>query len=275
MKNFKSKHCLITGGSSGIGLALAKNLAARGAHVWILARRPDVLQKALAEIESQRSNPQQQFGSLQCDLSDRPLLEATLQQHVQEIGVPDLLIHAAGYAHPDTFLNIEPDVFYQQMDVNYFGTVNTIRCILPGMLERDSGHIVNICSAAGFITFYGFTAYSASKYALRGFSDALRSELAFTGVQLSISFPPDTDTPGLEQENRIKPAITHEVSRAAGLALPDTVARSILKGVQRERYLILTGFENNLFFRLSNILGGWLYPVMDRIVAAAAKKTAK
>ncbi len=275
ISQFKDQLVLIAGGSSGIGLALAKDLSGQGAHVWILARRPQTLQLALEQISLARAHSSQRFGTLACDLSDREQLESTLKKFQSEIGTPDLLVNAAGFAHPDVFLNIEPEVFYRQMDVNYFGSVNAIRVFLPAMIERNSGHILNICSVAGFLTFYGYSAYSPSKFALRGFSDALRSELKSTGVKISIAFPPDTDTPGFETENRIKPEITKEVSKAGGLAKPETVAKSILKGIRRNHYLIITGFENNLFFRLNNLLGGRMYPIMDMLVSSAARKTGK
>lgn len=224
MKQFNDKLVLITGGSSGIGLALAKKLSALGAHVWIMARRPDRMEIAMAEIMNEKILPTQSFGSLECDIADQNQLEKVLQYFLDMKGAPDLLINAAGYSYPAVFLDIPPAVMKNQMDVNFFGTVNTIRCLLPGMLARDSGHIVNISSTAGFLSGYGFSAYSATKYAVRGFSDGLRSELAFTGVRISLNFPPDTNTPGFEAENRIKPEITKEASKAGGLAEPETVA---------------------------------------------------
>jgi len=266
---------LITGGSSGIGLALAKKFSSLGAKVWILARRPQQLQAALDEIKEEKINDSQHFGILPCDLADPEQLNKTLVNFQKDAGTPDILINAAGYAYPAEFLDIDPQIFYNQMDVNYFGTVNTIRAFLPEMIKRNTGHIVNLCSVAGFLTFYGFTSYSPTKFALRGFSDALRSELKFTGVKISLSFPPDTDTPGFEIENKTKPPITMEVSKAGGLAKPEEVAESILKGMIKNRYLIITGFENNLFYILNNLLGRLMYPIMDLMVSSAAKKTSK
>jgi len=277
MKNqlFKDQLVLVTGGSTGIGLSLGKKLSGLGANIWILARRQNALDEALRQIQDARLNSSQRFGTISCDIGNREQLESALHHFQMDVGIPDLLINAAGFAHPDVFLNIEPEIFYRQMDVNYFGTVNTIRSLLPAMMKRNSGYIVNICSVAGFLTFYGYTAYSPTKFAVRGFSDALRSELKFTDVNISICFPPDTDTPGFEMENKTKPEITKEVSNVGKLVHPDVVADSIVRGIQKKRYLIITGLSNNLFFRINNLLGGLMNPVLDMLVSSASKNEAK
>ena len=102
------------------------------------------------------------------------------------------------------------------MDLNYFGTVNMVKALLPAMLERGSGHIVNISSVAAFLGVFGYSAYGASKYAVRGFSDVLRAEVKPLGVRVSVVFPPDMDTPGLANENKTKPFETHEIEGKHG-----------------------------------------------------------
>ncbi len=273
MKDFEGKLILITGGSSGIGFALAKKLSALGAHVWILSRSAARLEIAAAEIQQAAAHPGQNSGFLVCDITQVHQVEETLQRFLVEQGVPDLVVNSAGYSYPQTFLNIPPEIFADQMDVNYFGTVNIIRAVLPAMLERGSGHIVNICSTAGLLTFYGFTAYSASKFALRGFTDALRSEIKGTGVDISLCFPPDTDTPGLKTENQVKPEVTRIVSNVGGLASPEQVAESIVKGIRKNQYLILSGIMNKLIYALVGLAGKLVYPVMDSMVASAKKQS--
>lgn len=275
MKDFDGKLILITGGSSGIGFALAKKLSALGAHVWILSRSASRLEIAAAEIRQAAAHPGQNLGFLACDITQVHQVEETLQHFLSEQGVPDLVVNSAGYSYPQTFLNIPPEIFADQMDVNYFGTVNIIRAVLPAMLERGSGHIVNICSTAGLLTFYGFTAYSASKFALRGFTDALRSEIKGTGVEISLCFPPDTDTPGLKTENQVKPEVTRIVSNAGGLASPEQVAESIVKGIRKNQYLILSGIMNKLIYALVGLAGKLVYPVMDSMVASAKRQVQK
>jgi 3-dehydrosphinganine reductase len=155
------------------------------------------------------------------------------------------------------------------------GTVYVTQLALPDMLARGSGHIVNVSSTAGFIGAFGFGAYGPTKFAVRGYSDVLRSEMKYRGIRVSIIFPPDTDTPMMKAENEIKPFETKEISGSAGMLSADAVAEAVLKGISRNQYLILPGFNNRLFFWLNNALGGLVYPVMDFLVAQALQKKNK
>ncbi len=272
MKTFRGKLALITGGSSGIGKALAFELARAGASVWILARHEELLRQALDQIEQARVAPDQSFGCLSSDVSEMEGITKTLQTFVEQHGVPDLLINSAGVTHPGEVDQLPMDIFQWNMQVNYFGTVYVTKALLPGMLQRGSGHIVNISSMAGFLGTYGYTAYGASKYAVRGFSDALRSELKPCGIQVSIVFPSDVDTPQLEYEEKFKPFITRELGGAAGLMSPVAVAELIMKGVQRNRYIITPGTQSTLFYYVVHFTGNLVYPIMDMLVAQAMNK---
>jgi len=275
MKDFKDKLVCITGGSSGMGLALAKQCAGRGSRVFIIARRQETLQHAVKEIMSCEVEKNQSIGSICADVTRIEELKPLLLDLVEREGPPDLLINAAGACHPARFEDMDHTIFRSQMDLNFFGTLHSIQILLPGMCRRGSGHIVNICSTAGFISFYGFSAYSASKYAVRGFSDALRTELKLKGIQLSLVFPPDTDTPGLAQENKIKPAVTRQISAGARLFSPEKIAQAVLHGVERNRYMIIPGFENKLIFTIMNILGSRAHLFTEFLVRDALRKTGK
>jgi 3-dehydrosphinganine reductase len=270
--DFNNKLVLITGGSEGIGLALAKQFFSLGANVWILSRHPEKLEKALDLIGSERVSESQKFGSITADVTNHEQINLELTKFLKEVGTPHYLINCAGYSYPETFLNIPLEVFHRQMDVNYFGTVDCIYSVLPAMRKRGSGYIVNVSSMGGYVSFYGFSAYSASKYAVRGFSDALRSELKLSGIRVSVVFPPDTDTPGLRKENEIKPQITKDVSGTASVASPDHVAKEIIRGIEHNRYMILPGLDNKFLFHLSNLLGSWTYPAIDFLVGRAYNK---
>jgi len=273
MKTFENKLALVTGGSSGIGQGLGKKLAAYGANVWILARRPEQLNTAIKLIEGARRNDQQKFGILQADVSDRDQVTTVLSDFTKNIGTPDLLINSAGIARPGLFQELDLDVFRSIIDINYLGTVYVTKAIISGMISRGSGHIVNISSAAGFIGVYGYTAYGASKYAVRGFSDVLRAEMKPLGIKVSVVFPSDVETPQLEYENQFKPAVTYELSKTTKTTTPEIVAGIILKGVLRDKYVITPGSETTFLYHLSNLLGNLVYPVMDMQVSDAIKKS--
>lgn len=272
MNTYTNKSVLITGGSSGIGQALARQLAAQGASVHILARNEERLQTALASIEAKRVHPEQIFTTIQADISNCESLKPKIDEYIKAFGTPDILINSAGVAYPGEFSETDIDIFHWMMDVNYMGTVNVTKLVLPGMLERGTGQIINFSSMAGFLGVYGYTAYGASKYAVRGFSDALRAELKPKGIIVSIVFPPDTDTPQLAYEDQFKPEITKILSGTASIMSPEEVAAITLQQAARKKYIITPGFESTLFFKLSNFLGQWIYKVMDVQINQAMKK---
>lgn len=276
---WQGKIALITGGSSGIGLAIARYLAENDAHVWLLARGEDWLKPA---FESLNSNGRQHFGMISADVSDWDQASAAMTQVELEIGLPDLVVNSAGAAHPGYFQDLDVEIFHWMMDVNYFGTVNICKAVVPGMIARGSGYILNISSGAAFIGRYGYTAYGASKYAVRGFTDVLRSELKPHGISVSIAFPPDVDTPQLAYEQEYQPPETKALAGIASLISPswedkttlmspDQVAEKIMVQVERGRYMILPGFEMKSLYWLTGIIGTGIYPILDWLIARAQR----
>lgn len=271
LMEFENRVALITGGSSGIGLATARLLAARGAHVWLLARGEARLREALAEVEGERRLQKQRCGFVAADVAQVDQVREAVGRVTEAVGAPDLVINSAGAARPGYFVDLELEIFREMMAVNYFGTLHVVKTVLPGMLARGSGHIVTISSLAGLIGVFGYTAYGASKYAVRGFSDALRAELKPQGIGVSIVYPPDTDTPQLAYENRYKPAETKAISEIGSVISAEKVAQAIIQGVARRRYLILPGLDNVVLYWLISIAGSLAYPVMDWLVARAQR----
>ncbi len=273
MDYYQSKFALITGGSSGIGFALAKVILQKGGNVAILARHSEQLSSAESELAKVKINSNQRIVTLQADVTNKLDLEKKLSEFMKTQAVPDILINSAGVAHPGKFEDLNDDIFHWMMNVNYFGMVNVLKIIVPMMQQRKSGVIVNISSIAGFIGVYGYTAYGASKYAVSGFSDALRAELKPDGIQVSIVFPPDTDTPQLTYESQLKPAVTKKIAGSANLISADEVARQTLKSVARKKYIILPGFEGKMMYFLHHLIGCLIYPVMDGMVKSALKQS--
>jgi 3-dehydrosphinganine reductase len=272
MKEFNKKTALVTGGSSGIGLEVGRALMARGAHVWLLARNESKLEAALEQLDNLKLNDDQHCDYLSVDVTNVEQVQRAVQEIHQQGGPLDLVINSAGVAHPGYVQELDLDIYRWMMDVNYFGTLHVIKAVLPEMIARGDGHLVNISSIAGFLGVFGYTAYGASKFALRGFSDALRAEMKPLGIGVSIVYPPDTDTPQLEYENQFKPQETKALAGGGGLMSAEQVAESIIKGIQHNRYLILPGIESKLLYRLSGVFGGLIYPLMDMLIAQAQKQ---
>jgi 3-dehydrosphinganine reductase len=206
------------------------------------------------------------------DITDLDQVLETVASVEARTGCPDLLINSAGVTQPGYVQDHDLDVFKWMMDVNYFGTVNMIRAVLLGMIDRGSGYIVNISSMAGFIGAFGYAAYGASKYAVRGLSDVLRTELKPHDIGISIVFPPDTDTPQLAYENEFKPFETKYLTGIPNERSPEEVAEAIVRGISRGDYLIFPSFDTRLWFKINNLLGAGVYPIMDILVDNARRK---
>jgi len=266
---FKGKVALITGGSSGIGLATARALVLEGVNVWLLSRKMDKLRASIRRLNCEELLD---CGVVSADVSNVSQVKHAVGQVIRSAGAPDYLINSAGVTRPGYVTELGVDVFHHLMQVNYFGTVHTTKAVMSAMKERGSGHIVNVSSVAGFLGVFGYSAYTASKFAVRGYSDVLRAELKSYGIGVSIVFPPDTDTPQLAEEEQYKPPVTKALVANAHVISPDLVARSIVAGIKKNQYIILPGVEAKLLFWLNGLLGSAVYPIMDFMIRRARRK---
>ncbi len=239
---------------------LAVAFARQQANIAILARREDILNQAVDIICQNCQYSTQQVIPLQADVADLLPYCLFYRQYETTYGTPDILINSAGITYPGKFHTLPYDTIKSLMEVNYLGTAFVTRALINGMLRRGSGHIVNISSVAGFLGTYGYSAYGASKYAIRGFSDALRAEYKMRGIKVSVVFPPDTETPQLEFEKELKPAITRELSDTTGIMKADQVASIILRDMQKGRYTIIPGFNSWFLYQLTHLSGRYFLP---------------
>ncbi len=265
MKNFRKKTVYITGGSSGIGLSTAVMLAERGAHVMIFARGKERLERAMETISGHGAFDDQRFSHMPLDVSDHAVVEAVMAGAMERFGAPDLLVNCAGRAYPRHFEDIPFAQLDETMKINFYGVWNTVAALLPHMREKG-GHIVNVSSIAGFMGVFGYTDYCASKFAVVGFSEALKSEVKRYGISVSVLCPPDTLTPGFEVENTTKPEETRAISANVAPMGPDKVAEALIKGVIKETFLIIPGLDGK-FTHLIKRLFPWLVDfVMSRTI---------
>lgn len=266
------KVALVTGGSSGIGKAIANELSKRGMHVWLVAEREELLESAGSEVETHRQNQDQKIGIISADVSNLEQVQMAVKQVTAESGPVDLLVNSAGITYPGYIQDIDLQIYKRMMDVDYFGTVYMVKAVLPTMIDRGSGYILNISSVAGYLALFGYSAYGASKFAVRGFTDALRQEMKLHGIGVSIIYPSDTKTPQLEYENKFKPAETKALANLGNPMTPEAVAKKVIKGIERGQYRIIPGLDGKFWIRLSELSFGFINLIADSIVAGAYKK---
>ena len=237
-KYFRDKRIIVIGGSEGIGRAVAVELVLRGAHVVIASRHDDKLKNTLKDMEKVRRDPGQVLAAVSLDVMDFEQTRRQLEAAMKSYGTPDILINSAGYAHPGYLEDLDVAVLRKMMDVNYFGIVHAVKAVLPALRKAGKGHIVNVASMAGYLGLFGYTGYCASKYAVLGFSKALRHELEPFHIAVSVVCPPNTDTPGFEKENRIKPREVLALEQRVKTAKPEAIARAMLRAIPRRPFLI-------------------------------------
>ncbi|MEA3470348.1 MAG: SDR family NAD(P)-dependent oxidoreductase, partial [Thermodesulfobacteriota bacterium] len=147
-RSFDGKNVYITGGSSGIGLAVARAFAKRGANVIIFARGEMRLDGALKELERSRIRETQKFSSMAVDVSEIDDVNVKMERAVREFGTPGVLVNSAGMAYPNYFEDIPYEKFDEMLTINLYGIRNVVSCLLPSMKEVREGYIVNISSIA-------------------------------------------------------------------------------------------------------------------------------
>lgn len=221
MTSFDGHTVLITGASSGIGKAAALAFAERGASVLLVARRLELLE-SLADIIR---DGHRQARAICCDVADQDAVHRMACDVQDTEGYPDVVVNNAGYALFDTVLNTDVSDIESQMNVNYMGMVRVTKEFLSGMIERGSGHIVNVASVAASFGLPRAAPYCASKFAMLGFSEGLRHELSGTGVGVTVVSPITVRTEFFDDDSiRVPYAIQ-----------ADTVARAIIKAASSRR----------------------------------------
>ncbi|XP_026052401.1 3-ketodihydrosphingosine reductase-like isoform X2 [Carassius auratus] len=198
-------HVVVTGGSSGIGKSIAMECYKHGAFLTLVARDEHKLVQAKKEVEKCAINDKQVVLCISVDVSkDYNQVESVIKQAQEKLGPVDMLVNCAGTSISGRFEEVEVDRFKKLMEVNYLGSVYPTRAVITTMKERRMGRIMFVSSHAGLIGLFGYTAYSPSKFALRGLAEALQMEMKPYNIYVAVAYPPDTDTPGFAEENKTK-----------------------------------------------------------------------
>lgn len=252
----KNKVIIITGASSGIGKALAQECAAKGAKLVLAARRLDRLDELAQQLK------ETEIITVQADVSKEEDCKNIIDQAIARFGKIDVLINNAGISMRALFADVELEVIKRLMEVNFWGTVYCTKYALPYLL-KSKGSVTGVISIAGYIGLPGRTGYSASKYAIRGFMDALRTENLKTGLHVLVA------APGFTSSEVRQVALTSNGSQQgetprdeSKMMSSEECAHHIIKAiVKRKRELILTFTEG----KLTVFLGKFMPKLVEKL----------
>ncbi len=261
MKNFKNLVCVLTGAASGIGRSLTVALAREGAHLALV----DVQAEGLASLARDLESTGVRISTHVLNVSDRAAMENLPAAVIVAHGSVQVLINNAGVSLAAPVRDQSLDDFEWLFGVNFFGAVYACHAFLPHLLREEQAHIVNILSDFALTGFPGKSAYSSSKFALRGFCDSLYCELAGTRVGLTAVYPGPVATDlvsGGRASDPNKQAL--EAALLASGQAPDAVARQILTAVRKKRYRVRLGKETFVIDWITRLLPSAYYRLLRR-----------
>jgi short-subunit dehydrogenase len=258
------KAAVVTGASSGIGAAVARELARRGWDLALAARRLEPLEKVAADCRA--------LGvraiAIQADVSRREDCQRLIETAERELGAIEALVNNAGFATFDAIEQAQADDLQSMMQTNYFGTVWCTQAMLPFMLARGRGTIVNVASIAGIMGYARMGGYCATKFAIIGFSEALRDEVLGRGVRVALVCPGTTDTEFFVKAERGKmPA----ASRLILAVSPARVARAVCDAAEDGKYRRIVPWAAGAYMRFKELMPRAAHFFMRRVSGVMEK----
>jgi NAD(P)-dependent dehydrogenase (short-subunit alcohol dehydrogenase family) len=268
MSSFAGKVAVVTGAGSGIGRALATELARNRARVAVSDVDGDGLAVTAAEVEAAGA----EVFAEQVDVSDRAAVTAHAQAVRAHFGVVHQVYNNAGVAFVGPLLETPYDEIEQVMAVNFWGVVHGTKEFLPHLIDSSDGHVVNVSSVFGLVAAPWMGSYDASKFAVRGFTEALRGELLAAGhpVRVTCVHPGGVRTPIVEHADAAPGedmGTTERAFRRITITTPGGAARAILRGVRMNRARVLVGPDARLADLGQRVLGSQY----ERLAAVTAK----
>ncbi|WP_052947795.1 SDR family NAD(P)-dependent oxidoreductase [Aneurinibacillus tyrosinisolvens] len=261
MKTINGKIIAITGASSGIGHACAKLAVRMGATPILLARSTGALQELKDELTA--NAPATRHYEL--DVTNEEQVNTVVNDIIARYGQIDIWVNNAGYGIFSPFTESTLEDVQGMMDVNYMGTVRCMKAVLPHMLKRKSGHIINVASVAGKMATAKSSAYSASKFAVIGLTASVRQELKGTGITISAVNPGPVRTPFFDRADK---AGTYRRNIESFMVTPEAVAQAILKTVETGKAETTIPRYMNAGIVLSHLLPG----MFDRFISSRLNK---
>ena len=245
---------VITGGSAGIGLSYAESVARNHipSRIILLARTAKTLKDAQTKVLAARKSPVTQVDVMTCDVSNDKECEVV----ARKLGDVDVFVNCAGLSYPSEMENLKVSEIETMVKTNLYGSILLTRNIVPVMKRRGSGVIVFVGSQASQCGLYGYSVYSATKFAIRGLAEALQMEVKPFNMAVCVVYPPDTNTEAYIRENESKPEATRLMSEN-GLMEPEHVADIMRRGIEKKSFTIWSNFDG---FMLSQLTCGFSPP---------------
>ena len=237
------KTVLVTGASSGMGAAIAKAMAKAGGRLVLLARREDALRSVADEITRAGGKA----GVYPVDLANAQSVMDVARRITAEVGAPDIIVNNAGAGQWRFVDETSPEEAVQMMTVPYFATFFVTRAFLPDMLKRNSGHIVNVSSVGSRFVWPGATAYLAARWAVRGFTEALRADFHGTGLRVTLYESGVVQSPYWEHNAGSRERVPKMGTLIPPLTL-EQVGEAVVNGVERNKRLIVIPFMMRLTY---------------------------
>ena len=256
MEIFDQKIAVVTGAASGIGRATARALADAGCHIALVDVDADGLQEVKKRITSDKPATASRALCYEVAVSDAEAMEELAQDVVAEFGAAHIVVNNAGINVTARFEEHSLDDFKRTFDVNLWGVIHGCRAFLPYLRRVDQGHIVNISSAFGIVGVGGQSAYSASKFAVRGLSESLHEELAETSIGVSVVHPGCINTNILESASIRDQTIADDARAyfAQNGCAPEKVADRIVEAIKNKDHRVLVTAEAHVFDWLRRLL---------------------
>lgn len=259
--DLRGKTVVLTGASSGIGKAAAVEFARRGANLVLAARRPDLLADVAGACQA--------IGVRAIAVATDVTKPEDCRRLIEQAGAVDVLVNNAGFAIFDPIHEAKEDDLRSMMDTNYFGALHCTRAVLPQMIARRSGTIVNVSSIAGIMGYARMGGYCASKFALIGFSEALHDEVAEHGIRVAMVCPGTTDTAFFESADKKK---MPGASRLIPAVSAERVARAVCDAAEDGRYRRILPFFAAVYMRMKEVFPRFAHLLMRRTSALLERR---
>jgi NAD(P)-dependent dehydrogenase (short-subunit alcohol dehydrogenase family) len=270
MRDFKGRVAAVTGAASGIGRALANELARRGAHLALA----DIDDAGLAQTGAQCEGLGVKITTQHLDVANRDAVYGWAERVVADHGSVNVVVNNAGVALGATIESMSYEDFEWLMNINFWGVVYGTKAFLPHLKASGEGHVVNVSSVFGLISFPTQSAYNAAKFAVRGFTDTLRMELEIEGAPVSVTtIHPGGIKTNIARNARMDPSVTELTGDAEQgrsdferifITSPEKAARQILAAVQRDRRRALIGPDAKVIDFISRLPAAFYQTVLAK-----------